>query len=65
MAETNGVPVSISGMVLFIRPPYLENLRGIEEYILICTLSLSTEEKVLAKRLLENCIEDRLIKTHH
>ncbi|WP_256218371.1 hypothetical protein [Bacillus sp. MUM 116] len=30
MAEMNGEPVSISGMVLFKRPPYLENLQGIE-----------------------------------
>lgn len=34
MAEKNGEPVSISGLVLFKRLPYLENLKGIEAYIL-------------------------------
>jgi ribosomal protein S18 acetylase RimI-like enzyme len=58
MAEMNGEPVSISGMVLFKRPPYLENLQGIEAYILNMYTVPEYRGKGLAKRLLENCIEE-------
>ncbi|MEK4974705.1 GNAT family N-acetyltransferase [Niallia sp. FSL R7-0648] len=58
MAETNGVPVSISGMVLFKRPPYLENLQGIEAYILNMYTVPEYRGNGLAKRLLEHCIEE-------
>jgi ribosomal protein S18 acetylase RimI-like enzyme len=58
MAETNGKPVSISGMVLFKRPPYLENLQGIEAYILNMYTVPKYRGKGLASRLLEHCIEE-------
>jgi ribosomal protein S18 acetylase RimI-like enzyme len=58
MAETNGAPVSISGMVLFNRPPYLENLQGIEAYILNMYTVPEYRGKGLAKKLLENCIDE-------
>ncbi|MDQ0199933.1 GNAT family N-acetyltransferase [Neobacillus ginsengisoli] len=58
MAEMNGEPVSISGMVLFKRPPYLENLQGIEAYILNMYTVPEYRGKGLAKRLLENCIDE-------
>lgn len=58
MAETNGEPVSISGMVLFKRPPYLENLQGIEAYILNMYTVPKFRGKGLAKRLLEECIDE-------
>ena len=44
IAESNGEAISISGMVLFQRPPYLENLHGLKPTFLICTLSLSIVE---------------------
>jgi hypothetical protein len=53
MAETNGEPLSISGMVLFKRPPYLENLQGIEASFLICTLFLNIVERVWKKSYLK------------
>lgn len=58
MAEINGEPVGISGMVLFIRPPYLENLNGIEAYILNMYTSPEYRGKGLAKQLLEHCINE-------
>ncbi|MEE6449853.1 GNAT family N-acetyltransferase [Gottfriedia acidiceleris] len=58
MAENNGVPVSISGMVLFKRPPYLENLQGIEGYILNMYTATEFRGKGLARRLLEKCIDE-------
>ncbi|HLO11823.1 MAG TPA: GNAT family N-acetyltransferase [Pseudoneobacillus sp.] len=58
MAETNGIPVSISGMVIFKRPPYLENLQGIEAYILNMYTVPEYRGKGFAKKLLENCIDE-------
>ncbi|XRG77082.1 GNAT family N-acetyltransferase [Rossellomorea sp. GAMAL-10_SWC] len=58
MAENNGVPVSISGMVLFKRPPYLENLQGIEAYILNMYTVNEFRGNGLARRLLEKCIDE-------
>jgi ribosomal protein S18 acetylase RimI-like enzyme len=58
MAEKNGEPVSISGLVLFKRPPYLENLKGIEAYILNMYTVPQYRGNGLAGRLLEQCIEE-------
>ncbi|KAB2332720.1 GNAT family N-acetyltransferase [Bacillus mesophilum] len=58
MAEMNGQVISISGMVLFKRPPYLENPQGIEAYILNMYTVPEYRGKGLAKRLLENCINE-------
>ena len=58
MAERNGEPVSISGMVIFKRPPYLENLQGIEAYILNMYTVPEYRGKGLARRLLEKCIDE-------
>lgn len=58
MGESNGVPVSISGMVLFKRPPYLENLQGIEAYILNMYTVNEFRGNGLARRLLEKCIDE-------
>jgi ribosomal protein S18 acetylase RimI-like enzyme len=58
MAEANGEPVSISGVVLFKRPPYLENLKGIEAYILNMYTTPEYRGKGLAKQLLEHCIDE-------
>ncbi|WP_346654848.1 GNAT family N-acetyltransferase [Cytobacillus firmus] len=58
MAEINGEPVGISGMVLFKRPPYLENLKGIEAYILNMYTIPEYRGKGLAKHLLEHCINE-------
>ncbi|WP_088011353.1 GNAT family N-acetyltransferase [Gottfriedia acidiceleris] len=58
MVENNGVAVSISGMVLFKRPPYLENLKGIEAYILNMYTLPKYRGKGLARKLLELCIDE-------
>jgi ribosomal protein S18 acetylase RimI-like enzyme len=56
--EKNGEPLSIIGMVLFKRPPYLENLQGIEAYILNMYTVPEYRGNGLAKRLLEYCIDE-------
>lgn len=58
MAEIDGKPVSISGMVFFHRPPYLENLQGIEAYILNMYTIPTYRGNGLAKSLLNHCIEE-------
>lgn len=58
IAEKNGVAVSVSGMVLFKRPPYLENLKGVEAYILNMYTLPENRGNRLARRLLELCIEE-------
>ncbi|MFD4706822.1 GNAT family N-acetyltransferase [Gottfriedia sp. NPDC058432] len=58
MVEHNGVPVSISGMVLFKRPPYLENLQGIEAYILNMYTATEFRGKGLERDLLGKCIDE-------
>lgn len=45
-------------MVLFKRPPYLENLQGIEAYILNMYTVPKYRGKGLARKLLEQCIEE-------
>lgn len=58
MAESNGEAVSISGMVLFKRPPYLENLQGVEAYILNMYTAPAHRGKGLARKLLEHSIDE-------
>lgn len=58
MAEIDGKPVSISGMVFFQRPPYLENLEGIEAYILNMYTLPAFRGNGLAKVLLNHCIDE-------
>ena len=58
LAEMDGEAVSTSGIVLFKRPPYLENLQGIEAYILNMYTVPKFRGNGLARRLLEYCIEE-------
>ncbi|MGE7603131.1 GNAT family N-acetyltransferase [Peribacillus sp. NPDC097675] len=58
VAKTDGKAVSISGMVLFNRPPYLENLKGIEAYILNMYTLPEYRGNGLARRILEHCIKE-------
>ena len=58
IAVSNGEFVSISGMVIFKRPPYLENLKGIEAYIMNMYTVPEYRGTGLGKKLLENCIEE-------
>ncbi|MFE4897717.1 GNAT family N-acetyltransferase [Peribacillus butanolivorans] len=58
IAESNGEAISISGMVLFQRPPYLENLHGVEAYILNMYTIPEYRGKGLAKRMLKKCIDE-------
>ncbi|MFE4352226.1 GNAT family N-acetyltransferase [Peribacillus butanolivorans] len=58
IAESNGEAISISGMVLFQRPPYLENLHGVEAYILNMYTIPEYRGIGLAKRMLKKCIEE-------
>ena len=58
MAKTDDKAVSISGMVLFNRPPYLENLKGVEAYILNMYTIPEYRGNGLAERLLEHCIKE-------
>jgi ribosomal protein S18 acetylase RimI-like enzyme len=58
LALSNHHVVSISGMVLFKRPPYLDNLEGLEAYILNMYTIPQYRGKGLARKLLENCIEE-------
>jgi len=57
IAKSNGKVVSISGAVLFKRPPYLDNLKGIEAYVLNMYTLPQFRGKGLAKKLLEECIK--------
>lgn len=58
IAKFNGKIVSVSGLVVFKRPPYLENLKGMEAYILNMYTLPEYRGKKLAGRLLKKCIED-------
>lgn len=58
IAEKNREPLSISGMVLFKGPPYLENLQGIEAYILNMYTVPKYHGNGFAKRLFELCIDE-------
>jgi GNAT superfamily N-acetyltransferase len=56
IAEVDGKTVASSGLVLFRRPPYLENLSGVEAYIMNMYTMPQWRGKGLAKALLEQLI---------
>jgi ribosomal protein S18 acetylase RimI-like enzyme len=58
LALLNGEVISVSGMALFKRPPYLENLKGLEAYILNMYTIPPYRRKGLARSLLERLIEE-------
>lgn len=58
LALSNHNVISISGMVLFKRPPYLANLKGLEAYILNMYTIPQYRGKGLARKLLEHCMEE-------
>jgi ribosomal protein S18 acetylase RimI-like enzyme len=58
LALANHQVISVSGMVLFKRPPFLENLKGLKAYILNMYTNPPYRGKGLAKKLLENCMEE-------
>lgn len=58
LAEANEEVIGSSGVVLFKRPPYLENIFGIEAYVMnIYTIPVH-RGKGVATELLEKCIQD-------
>ena len=58
LALSNDKVISVSGMVLFKRPPYLDNLKGLEAYIMNMYTVPQYRGQGLARKLLENCIEE-------
>ncbi|MGE1115157.1 GNAT family N-acetyltransferase [Priestia aryabhattai] len=58
IAKNDEEVVSISGVSFFKRPPYLENLQGVEAYILNMYTLPSHRNQGLARQLLEKCIEE-------
>ncbi|WEA47113.1 GNAT family N-acetyltransferase [Priestia aryabhattai] len=58
IAKKDEEVVSVSGVSFFKRPPYLENLQGIEAYILNMYTLPSHRNQGLARQLLEKCIEE-------
>ncbi|MED0662940.1 N-acetyltransferase [Geobacillus thermodenitrificans] len=58
VALSNHRIVSVSGIVLFKRPPSLQNLKGLEAYILNVYTIPPYRRKGLARTLLERCIEE-------
>jgi len=58
MAETNREAVGICELVLFKRPPYLENPQGTEAYILNMYTVPEYRGNGLGQRLLGECIEE-------
>lgn len=58
IAKFNGEAVSVSGIVIFKRPLYLENLNGIETYILNMYTSPEHRGRGISRKLLESCIEE-------
>ncbi|MGG4043280.1 GNAT family N-acetyltransferase [Bacillus smithii] len=58
LALLNDHVISVSGMVLFKRPPYLENLKGLEAYILNMYTIPQYRGKGIARSLLEKLIEE-------
>jgi GNAT superfamily N-acetyltransferase len=56
IAEIDGKIVASSGLVLFRRPPHLENLSGVEAYIMNMYTMPEWRGKGLAKALLEQLI---------
>lgn len=58
IAKSDEGVVSVSGVSFFKRPPYLENLQGIEAYILNMYTLPNHRSQGLARQLLEKCIEE-------
>ncbi|MED5247551.1 GNAT family N-acetyltransferase [Priestia sp. LL-8] len=58
IAKSNEEVVSVSGVSFFKRPPYLENLQGIEAYILNMYTLPNHRNQGLARQLLEKCIKE-------
>ncbi|MEC0668513.1 GNAT family N-acetyltransferase [Priestia flexa] len=58
IAKNDKEVVSVSGVSFFKRPPYLENLQGVEAYILNMYTLPTYRKQGLAKQLLEKCIEE-------
>ena len=58
IAKSNGEAVGVSGIVFLKRPPYLENLNGIEAYILNMYTIPEHRGRGISKKLLESCIEE-------
>jgi ribosomal protein S18 acetylase RimI-like enzyme len=58
IAKSNEEVVSVSGVSFFKRPPYLDNLEGIEAYILNMYTLPNHRNQGLARQLLEECIKE-------
>ena len=58
IAKSNEEVVSVSGVSFFKRPPYLENLQGIEAYILNMYTLPNHRNQGLARQLLKKCIKE-------
>ncbi|WP_193065032.1 GNAT family N-acetyltransferase [Oceanobacillus oncorhynchi] len=58
VAKFKGEAVSISGMVIYKRPPYITNLNGIEAYLLNMYTLPNHRGKGLARELIECCLEE-------
>lgn len=58
IAKNDEEVVSVSGVSFFKRPPYLENLQGVEAYILNMYTLPNHRSQGLARQLLEKCIEE-------
>ncbi|MDF2013302.1 GNAT family N-acetyltransferase [Priestia megaterium] len=58
IAKNDEEVVSVSGVSFFKRPPYLENLQGVEAYILNMYTLPSHRKQGLARQLLEKCIAE-------
>lgn len=50
--------VSVSGLSFFTRPPYLENLKGKEAYLLNMYTLPSHRKQGLARRILQECMKE-------
>jgi len=50
--------VSVSGLSFFTRPPYLENLKGEEAYLLNMYTLPSHRKQGLARRILQECMKE-------
>ncbi|WP_034333429.1 GNAT family N-acetyltransferase [Bacillus sp. J37] len=58
IAMCNGETVGVSGVVIIKRPPYLENLNGIEAYILNMYTIPQHRGRGISRKLLELCIDE-------
>ena len=58
VAESNGIIVSMSGLVFFERPPQGQNMSGLEGYIMNMYTMPEYRGKQIARALLEKCIAD-------